>query len=150
MSKSLPALRVPAAVLLVLLLAAPALSGDLYKVKKIIDGYTVQLAHGVRARLLGVRAPESKEPFGTRARECLAEILADGRVRLEAGAEPRDRQRRLMAHLFTEDGLYVNAELLRRGCAKLMVLGLNTGRLEELVAAQQEAWKEGRGLWGGW
>jgi len=46
-------------------------------------------------------------------------------VRLEVGAESRDRYRRLLAHVYTEGGLYVNAELLRQGCAKLMVLGAN-------------------------
>lgn len=138
------------AILLSFLLAVPALSGDLHVVKMVIDGDTLLVGPRAKVRLIGVSAPEGKEPFGPKATECLREILADNRVRLEAGAEPRGRYRQLLAHVFTEEGTYVNAELLRRGCAKLMVIGLNTGHLDELVAAQTEAWEKGRGLWGGW
>lgn len=133
--------------LLALLLAAPAVAGELYTVHKVIDVGTIRVGHGVRVRLIGVNAPESKEPFGPKATECLQDILADNRVRLEVGLEPRDRYRRLLAHVFTEAGTYVNAELLRRSCAKLMVIGANISHLYQLVKAQEEARRTQRGVW---
>ena len=69
-------------------------------------------------------------------------------MRLEVGVEPRDRYKRLLAHVYTKDGLYVNAELLRRGCAKLMVIGANVSHLYQLVKAQDEARNAKVGVWG--
>jgi len=127
-----------------------------FRTAKVIDGDTIRLASGERVRLIGVNSPEvhhptrGQEPFGPEATQCLIGILGGQRVRLEVGVEPRDRYNRTLAHVFTEGDLYVNGELLRRGCARLMIIGLNTGHLGELVTAQEEAWKESRGVWGGW
>ncbi|MDA2932633.1 thermonuclease family protein, partial [Nitrospinae bacterium AH-259-F20] len=79
--------------------------------------------------------------------QCLKDILAGQMVRLEIGVEPRDRYKRLLAHVYTKDGLYVNAELLRRGCAKLMVIGANVSHLFQLVKAQEGARKAKAGVW---
>ena len=81
------------------------------------------------------------------AARCLKNILGGQRVRLEVGVEPKDRYGRMLAHVYTEDGQYVNAELLRRGCAKLMVIGANVSHLFGLVKAQEEARKAQRGVW---
>ena len=104
--------------------------------------------------MIGVNAPEThhptrgQEPFGPEATQCLKDILGGQKVRLEIGVEPRDRYRRLLAHVYTEGGLYVNAELLRRGCAILFVIGANAGgHLNELAAAQDIARKAKRGVW---
>lgn len=82
------------------------------------------------------------------ATKCLKDILGGQRGRLEVGIEPRDRYGRLLAHVWTAGGLYVNTELLRRGCAKLMVIGANVSHLYQLVKAQEEARIAGRGVWG--
>lgn len=81
------------------------------------------------------------------ATKCLKDILAGQMVRLEIGVEPRDRYGRQLAHAYTEGGAYVNAELLRRGCAKLMVIGANVSHLFELVKAQEDARRSQRGVW---
>lgn len=98
--------------------------------------------------MIGVNAPERKEWLGSMATKCLKDILGGQRVRLEVGVEPRDRYKRLLAHVYTKDGLYVNAELLRRGCAILFVIGANAGgHLNELATAQDIAIKAKRGVW---
>jgi len=66
---------------------------------------------------------------------------------LEVGVEPRDRYGRTLAHVYTVGGVYVNAELLRRGCAKLLVIGPNVSHIYELVKAQEEARGARRGVW---
>lgn len=124
------------------------------KAVQVVDGTTLQLTSGELARLIGVSAPppphppEGQEPFGPEAAQCLKGIIGGQRVRMEAGIEPRDSEGRLLAHVYTERGIYVNAELLRRGCAKLFIHGPNTGQLLKLVAAQEEARKARRGVWG--
>ncbi len=118
------------------------------QVAQVIDGDTIRLTSGERVRLIGVNAPERKEWLGSMATKCLKDILGGQRVRLEVGVEPRDRYKRLLAHVYTKDGLYVNAELLRRGCAILFVIGANAGgHLNELATAQDIAIKAKRGVW---
>ena len=74
-----------------------------------------------RVRYIGVDTPESVKP-GTPV-QCFAkaashfnERLVDGqRVRLRFDAERRDRYGRLLAYVYrARDGLFVNAELVRR------------------------------------
>jgi len=124
------------------------------QVAQVIDGDTLRLASGERVRLIGVNAPEvhhptrGQEPFGPEATQCLKDIPGGKKVRLEIGVEPRDRYKRLLAHVYTKDGVYVNAELLRRGCAMLFVIGANAGGpLNELATAQDIARKAKRGVW---
>jgi len=120
---------------------------------KVIDGDTIRLGSGERVRLLGINAPEvhhptrGQEPFGPEATQCLKDILGGQRVRLERDLEVRDRYGRLLAHIWTEKGVHVNAELLRRGCAKLMVIGANVSHLFKLVKAQEEAINDKKGVW---
>lgn len=141
-------------ILITLLLVTPATAGDLQSVRRVVDGDTVVMASRERVRLIGVNSPElhhptkGREPYGREAKACLMDILNGQKVRLEVGVEPRDRYGRTLAHIHTEGGQYVNAELLRRGCGRLMVIGANVGHLDELVGAQNEARRAGRGLWG--
>jgi micrococcal nuclease len=101
-----------------------------------------------------VDAPETnhptrgQEPFGAEASQCLKDIIGGQRIRLERDADERDRYGRLLAHVHTESGVYVNEELLQRGCAKLFVIGANVSHIFELVKAQEEARKKGIGMWG--
>jgi len=118
-----------------------------FQTAQIIDGDTLRLVSRERVRLIGVNAPELKEKLGPMAAQCLKDILGGQRVRLEVGVEPKDRYGRMLAHVHTESGVYVNAELLRLGCAKLMVIGANVSHLFGLVKAQEEARKAQRGVW---
>ena len=54
---------------------------------EVIDGDTLRLASGGKVRLIGVNAPERKEPLGPMATQCLRDILGGQRVRLEVGVE---------------------------------------------------------------
>ena len=141
------ALKIILTVFLALLLASPAKAGNLHTVRKVIDGDTLRLVSGEKVRLIGVNAPEREESLGPMGIKCLKDILGGQKVRLEVGVEPRDKYGRLQAHLYTKKGVYVNAELLRRGCAKLKVIGANVSNIYELVKAQEEARRAQVGLW---
>src|SRR5687768_2219912 len=92
-------------------------------VERVVDGDTIVVSGGERVRLIGVDTPETRDPrrpvgcFGKQASDFTAALLPAGsRVRLVGDVEQRDRYQRLLAYAYRlPDGLFVNAELLRRG-----------------------------------
>lgn len=119
-------------------------------VARVVDGDTVTLAPGGRARLIGVDTPEvfgRSECFGREASAFAKRRLAGRRVTVEVGTEPRDRYGRLLVYLYAEGRLF-NDELVREGYATVLTIAPNVGRARELRAASQAARKQQRGLWG--
>jgi micrococcal nuclease len=69
-------------------------------------------------------------------------------VRLTLDVEPRDRYGRLLAYVHRrDDGLFVNAELVRRGYATTLTIPPNVRHAERFRTLAREARKAGRGLW---
>jgi micrococcal nuclease len=75
--------------------------------------------------------------------------LVEGReVRLVRDAEARDRYGRLLAYVYRKgDGMFVNAELVRRGYAKPLTIPPNVAHAVELRRLAATARVAGRGLW---
>lgn len=125
-------------------------------VERVVDGDTIVVSGGERVRLIGVDTPETRDPrrpvgcFGKQASEFTSTLLPAGsRVRLVGDVEPRDRYQRLLAYAYRlPDGLFVNAELLRRGFGQVLTIPPNVAHSEEFVALSREAREEERGLWG--
>lgn len=114
-------------------------------VRAVPDGDTIRVG-GRRVNLLGIKAPRfdpyNPEPFGREARDRLSSLVILRYVRLEYDGQPRGR-----AYVFTEDGIFVNAEIVRAGLAR--VTGPTTlKRLDALRAAEVEARNARRGIWG--
>lgn len=118
-------------------------------VERVVDGDTLVCRGGVRVRLLLVDAPEMEQSgFGLRARLALAELLAPGdSAAVEVDVRERDRYGRLLAHLHTITGEWVNRELVRRGYAVPLVYPPNVRYVEIVRTAAGRARSEGRGLW---
>ena len=172
---SRPLLRV---VVLVVLVAAGALLGDDLRrelgtggasgdepgpartgeVVRIVDGDTIRVRVGgreERVRYIGIDTPESVrqgtpvECFARRAAAENARLVDGRRVRLELGAEPRDRYGRLLAYVFrVEDGRMVNESLVRGGYARSLTISPNDRYAERFEHAAEEARGSRRGLWG--
>jgi endonuclease YncB( thermonuclease family) len=132
--------------------AAPARS-DPALVRSVVDGDTIDVAGVGRVRLLGIDAPElgfrgsTAAPFATEAKQRLVSLVLHRWVRLEYEGATRDVYNRSLAYVVTEDGVFVNAALVREGLARV------TGRpplarLSELERAQAEAQQSRRGMWG--
>jgi micrococcal nuclease len=128
------------------------------QVIKVVDGDTIRVrtaAGTERVRLIGVDTPETVKPntpvqcFG-RAASAEAHRLLDGRrVRLVQDVEARDRYGRLLAYVYrTPDGLFVNAELARRGFARQLTIPPNVRFADRFGALVAQARDAGRGLWG--
>jgi len=113
----------------------------------------VQVSPVEKVRLIGVNAPETGgkgqagELFGLKAKEYTKEHLLNRVVTLEFDVVYRDRYGRLLAYVYSEEKLF-NRQLVEDGYAQLYTSPPNLLHLEELLAAQREAVRSGRGLWG--
>lgn len=124
-------------------------------VTRVIDGDTILVARGERVRLIGVDTPETVDPsrpagcFGKEASRFTASLLPPGTgVRLVGDVEQRDRYGRLLAYVYRgSDGLFVNAELVRRGFAQLLTIPPNVAHTDELSGLAHQAREGAQGLW---
>jgi micrococcal nuclease len=124
-----------------------------YVVRFALDGDTIDVGGIGRVRLLGVDAPElgrgfdTPAPFAHEAREFMTSEVVGRWVRLETDAETYDAYGRLLAYVIRDDGVDVNAELLRAGLARISARN-PLRRLSELQSAESEAQSARRGMWG--
>ena len=134
---------------------SPGASG---RVVQIVDGDTVDIRIGgrvERVRLIGVDTPETKKPgvpiecFGPEATRRLTELLPPGsEVVVERDVEPRDDYGRLLLYVHRfPDGLFVNADLVRRGFARPLSIPPNTTFTREFSEIAHRAETEKIGLW---
>jgi micrococcal nuclease len=155
--------RIAVAAVMVALLAlgggklVGALRSDAARVVRVVDGDTVVVRTGgrdERVRYIGIDTPESVKP-GTPV-QCFAKAaaaanrrLVQGReVRIVGDAEARDRYGRTLAYVYrASDGLFVNAELVRRGYAKPLTIPPNVAHALELRKLAASARRAGLGLW---
>ena len=133
---------------------AHATRSDAVLVRRVVDGDTIDVATFGRVRLLGIDAPEigrgydTAAPFAREARTRLAAVVLHRWVRLEQDGAPLDTYNRRLAYVLTEDGVFVNALLVREGLA-LVTARVPLSRLDELRRAESEAQAFRRGMWGG-
>ena len=124
-----------------------------YKVKKVYDGDTVLLSDGRKIRLVGINTPEieharqAAQVGGDAAKQWLTRQLLNTRVRLEFDQQKRDKYKRHLAHLFTEQGLHLNRELVRLGYASTSIYPPNLKYVPELLVAEQTAEAGQLGIW---
>jgi len=131
-----------------------AIAANTQRVTAVLDGDTLVLASGVHLRLIGINCPElahgadPAEPLADAARDRLAQLVLDRRVRVEPGAETRDRHGRLLAHVFLDDGSDVQAALLEAGLAQVIAIPPNIEHLQTYRAIEADARAARRGIWG--
>lgn len=127
-------------------------------VKKVVDGDTFWAddgtSKGVKIRLIGVDAPESRKSFkkevgyfGKEAKAYLTSLLTGNSVRLEYDVNRIDQYGRTLAYVYLQDGTFVNADLVRNGYAMVMTVPPNVKFADYFVKLQQEAREHKRGLW---
>lgn len=128
--------------LLPAILPAAELTG---KVVGISDGDTLTLLTAekrqVKVRLAEIDTPESRQPWGSRARQALSDFAFGKTVRVEVA--DTDRYGRTVGRVHV-GGLDVNAELVRQGHAWVY---RQYSRDPSLLKLEAEAKAAGRGLW---
>jgi endonuclease YncB( thermonuclease family) len=129
-----------------LLAGQPALATELLgRVVGIQDGDTLTLLtpenRQVRIRLAGIDAPESRQPYGTRAQQVLSALAFRQQVRVVV--QDTDRYGRTVGRIWA-GSVDVNAELVRRGAAWVYGQYNSDPTLPPLEAEARQA---RRGLW---
>jgi len=122
------------------------MQGTWATVTRVLDGDTVELDNGRRARYIGVNAPEQGQAFYEQAKEANRELVERRQVLLEFDIATYDRYGRWLVYVYV-DGYFVNYELVRRGFANPYTLPPNVKYEELLSEGQREAREEGVGLW---
>ncbi|MDQ7003930.1 MAG: thermonuclease family protein [Ghiorsea sp.] len=122
-------------------------------VKSITDGDTFKTTKGEKIRLLGINTPETRkdtspaQPFANQAKQALKKMIDGKQVRLSFDKEKKDRYGRTLAHIYTRDGLWVNAELVRLGLAHVYTFAPNTKLANRLTSIEQQAIRQNTGMW---
>lgn len=124
MAGTSPFVRLTTALSLWLALCLPAAADDWVTVKRVIDGDTFRAAKVGKIRLMGIDTPElgrdgkPAQPGAEKAKEALQKLIMGKRVRLEYDGQRLDKYGRILAYVYTAEGLMVNEELLRLGLAE--------------------------------
>ena len=126
-------------------------------VVRVVDGDTIRVrlpAGEEPVRYIGIDTPESVKPgspvecFAKRASALNRRLVGGERVRLVYDVERRDRYGRLLAYVYrARDGLFVNAELVRRGYATVSTFPPNVRHEREFRRLARQARMSGLGLW---
>ncbi|VAV91511.1 hypothetical protein MNBD_ALPHA01-705 [hydrothermal vent metagenome] len=103
-------------------------------------------------RLAGVQAP--KIPLGKKqwlladkAGDLLSDLVLNRRVSLYFGGQRRDRYGRKPAHIFREDGLWIQGEMLKAGLARVQTSPDNRAFAAEMTTLEQTARRKSLGIW---
>jgi endonuclease YncB( thermonuclease family) len=131
--------------------------GEHGRVVRVIDGDALVLDTGQSVRLASIEAParpwkdRAGEPFQEEARRMLEDMTLGREVQLFYAGLTRDRYDRALAQVRTTDALgpdlWLNAEMLRRGGARLRVYPDTAGGSDTFPALEAEAREDRRGLW---
>lgn len=119
-------------------------AGEEAAVVEVVDGDTVLLDDGWQVRLVGIQAPKlplgrknfEKWPLADEAKSVLEDMVMGRRVALAYGGQRVDRHGRRLAHLYLEDGTWVQGELLSRGMARVYSFPDNRAMVAEMLAAE--------------
>ena len=131
---------------------------EYYRVKKVVDGDTFWIddgsVKGVKIRLIGVDAPESRNTgtkeaayFGSQSSAYLTNLIDGKKVRLEYDIGHYDRYGRTLAYVYLEDGTFINADLVKNGYATVMTVPPNVRYADTFLKLERKARNQRRGMW---
>jgi len=120
------------------------------------DGDTLHLSTStnddVTVRLIGLDTPEvgdHLECYGEEATVVLEKLAPVGStVWALTDGDTEDKYGRSLYYLFSDEGVLVNVELVRRGAGETLLISDNDRYWDELEAAEVKAREGDRGLWG--
>ncbi len=124
------------------------------RVRHVVDGDSLVLDDGRAVRLIGVNTPElggtngPDQPLARAARSLLTDLVEGQGATVETGEESLDHYGRTLAYVFLPDGRSVEEILTRRGLAWVVAIPPNVKGLARLLAAEREARRHRRGVWG--
>jgi len=129
------------------------------RVRRVVDGDTIELESGEKVRYIGIDTPETVNPkkpvgcFGKEASEKNKELVEGKNVILEKDVSEKDRYGRLLRYVWLAEasssakGMFVNLFLVKEGYASVSTFPPDVARVREFITAQEEARNAGKGLW---
>lgn len=125
------------------------------KVRSIVDGDTLVLEDGRQVRLVGTQAPKlplgrknfPTWPLAPQSASKLSAMTSGQMVTLKYGGARIDRHGRVLAHLFLDDGTWVQRAMVAAGMARFYSFADNRQCTGALLSAEQAARSAGRGIW---
>jgi micrococcal nuclease len=132
---------------LLLILSLPLYAAQEYigRVVAISDGDTLTILESnnrqIKVRLAEIDTPESKQPYGARAKQELSALAYNKTVIVKA--QSTDRYKRVVGRVYVGN-VDVNAELVRRGTAWVY---RQYAKDKQLYAIENHARKNRVGLW---
>lgn len=129
-----------------------------YELDEVIDGDTIRIQYNGRSekvRFLLIDTPETnhetlgEQPYGPEAKEFVKELLADEEtVFLQFDVSKRDKYDRLLAYIYTKDGISVQEQLLKTGLARVAyIYEPNTLHVDWFKSIQETAKEKKIGVW---
>ncbi len=118
------------------------------KVKRVIDGDTIEMDKGQIVRLVGVNAPDSGQPFEEESTEFAKKLVEGKKVKLVYDEYKSDRFGRILAYVIT-DNKNLSLELVRKGLAKVTIYEKRKPLIyqQQLLDAEKEAKNKKLGIW---
>lgn len=129
--------------------------GGVFKVVDVVDGDTVRLDNGRQVRFVGIQAPKlplgrknfPEWPLAAEAKSALEKLCLHQSVTLYYGDTKEDRHGRILAHLLTEDGVWLQGDMLQKGLARVYTFPDNRRLATDMLAQEQNARQHKRGIW---
>lgn len=118
------------------------------KVKRVIDGDTIELDKAQIVRLVGVNAPDNGQPFDDVATDYVKKLIEGKKVKLEYDEYKSDRFGRILAYIVIDDK-NLSIELVRKGLAKVTIYEKRKALIyqQQLLDAEKEANTKKLGIW---
>lgn len=137
-----------------LVIVVDHVDGDTLKVSVPVAGPRLQRTSELTVRLLEIDTPESVDPtkpvqcFAHRATTALTRLLPIGGKAWAVGdRQSVDPYGRELLYIWTEDGTFVNLELVKRGYARAVLYEPNDAYISAMRRAQKEAKSSMLGVW---
>ncbi len=140
--------------LLIVPVATPAESEDVFRVIRVVDGDTLVISGGNKVRLLGVNTPELHHPkkpvqcFAHEAKRYVQNRVKGENIKLTYEGSKKGPYGRILAWVWYGDGYkkLLNADIIRDGYG-FSYRKYPTSRLKQLNRLEAQARKAERGLW---
>ena len=129
-----------------------------YELQEVIDGDTIRIQYNGKSekvRFLLVDTPETnhetlgEQPYGPEAKEFVKQLLAgQDSVYLEFDVSYRDKYKRLLAYVYTKEGISIQEQLLKNGLARVAyIYEPNTKYVDWFNSIQKTAQHAAIGIW---
>jgi micrococcal nuclease len=89
-------------------------------------------------------------PFGFKAKKTNEKLLTGKSVRLEYDIQKKDHYERILAYVYTTDGIFLNNEMIKKGYAWTLFKKPNTKYSKVFLASQRYAMSNKLGIWNNW